>query len=64
MDEMHHRHGLRSAHTAHPATGRGVADERDGLNWRDHLGRLHKSKAVRTHVRCWLLGLISFGPIR
>ncbi len=35
-----------------------------GTRWRERLDRLRKNKAVRMHVRCWLLGLVSFGPIR
>ncbi|HTK99328.1 MAG TPA: hypothetical protein VL379_14950 [Pseudomonadales bacterium] len=42
---------------------RGTAAEH-AHNWRESLHRLQKNPTVRRHVRCWLLGLISFGPIR
>jgi len=42
---------------------RGTAAEH-AHNWRQSLHRLHKNPTVRRHERCWLLGLITFGPIR
>jgi hypothetical protein len=42
---------------------RGMAAEPVG-GWRQSLRRLQKNPTVRRHVRCWLLGLISFGPVR
>jgi hypothetical protein len=56
MDEQHDQGQLRDVST------RAASEVIRG--WWQSLVRLHKHPAVRKHVRLWLLGLISFGPIR
>jgi hypothetical protein len=61
VDEGHHGRGLRI-----PRDGAecGASGETDASRQRDQPDRQRKSKTLRAHVRCWLLRLISFGPIR
>ena len=56
MDEQHHQGRLRDVS--------GSAESESVRGWGQSLVRLHKHPAVRKHVRFWLLGLLSFGPIR
>jgi len=55
MDQQHDQGRLRVASESPvPDVVRG---------WRHSLRRWRKDPAVRKHVRSWLLGLVSFGPI-